>query len=65
MRRTKNTVIADYETVRNDFYNIYKNDVYQLSFDDIIDIDEDGFHETMKLMAEKYKFSYTRIDYSD
>lgn len=65
MRRTKNTVISDYETVRNDFYNIYKNDVYQLSFDDIIDIDEDGFHETMKLMAEKYKFSYTRIDYSD
>ena len=51
--------------MRNDFYNIYKNDVYQLSFDDIIDIDEDGFHETMKLMAEKYKFSYTRIDYSD
>ena len=31
-----------------------------MSLDGIIDIDIDGFHETVKLLSKKYNFDYER-----
>ena len=65
MRRTQDTVIADYDAVKREFYKVYCSDVYQMSIDEIIDIDEDGYHEAMKIMSKRYKFLYRRFDRYD
>lgn len=61
MQRKSNTVSADYNTIRHDFKHTLQNDVYQLSMNGMIDIDEDGYHQTVKTLSEKYKFAYRRV----
>lgn len=60
MQRTDNTIDIEYDTAYNVFKDIFKTDIYEMSMDGIIDIDVDGYHETMKIIAEKYRFNYFR-----
>jgi SPP1 gp7 family putative phage head morphogenesis protein len=61
MKRTEDTLSSSYENIISEFNNIYKTDVYQMAFDGLINIDEDGYHEVMKTLSKKYKFEYERI----
>lgn len=61
MKRTEDTLSSSYENIISEFNNIYKIDVYQMAFDGLINIDEDGYHEVMKTLSKKYKFEYERI----
>ncbi len=61
MQRQSNTVSADYSTVKRDFNYILQTDVYQLSINEMIDIDEDGYHQTIETLSKKYNFSYRRV----
>lgn len=60
MMRTKETLDVDGETAYHRFREIYKNDIYELSWNGLIDIDENGYHETMKRLSEEYHFLYAR-----
>lgn len=62
MRRTKNTAIADYETIIEDVKEVFYSDVYEMAFNGRCDIDIDGYHEAMKIIAEKYSFIYERVE---
>lgn len=61
MRRTEDTLSSSYENIISEFDNIYQTDIYQMAFDGLIDIDEDGYHEVMKILSKKYSFVYERI----
>lgn len=61
MRRTEETLKANYDDIVSEFDSIKKNDIYQMSYDGLIDIDEDGFHEVVKILSKRYKFDYERI----
>lgn len=60
MRRTVGTVEKSYEEVYYRFDRIYQTDVYRLAFGDQIDIDLDGYHETMKRLSMELGFEYER-----
>lgn len=60
MERTAATVDAEREIVYNRFKEIYETDVRALAWDGLIDMDMDGYHETMKMIAEEYGFIYDR-----
>lgn len=60
MVRTEKTLAIDGETAYHRFREIYTSDIYELSWDGLIDIDEDGYHETMKRLSEEYHFLYAR-----
>ena len=60
MWRTVETVELSKEEAFHEFKNIYKNEVYQMSIDKFIDIDVDGFHKTMELLASRLGFKYRR-----
>jgi len=62
MTRTESTISASQEEVKNEFEKIYNNKVLKLSYDGLIDIDYNGYHETMVLIADEYKFDYERED---
>ena len=61
MRRTEDTLSASYNDIVSEFNNLFQTVVYQKSFDGVIDIDEDGYHEIMKILSKKYRFIYERI----
>lgn len=61
MRRTEDTLSASYNDIVSEFNNLFQTAVYQKSFDGVIDIDEDGYHEIMKILSKKYRFIYERI----
>ncbi len=60
MMRTEATLDVDGETAYHRFREIYRNDIYDLSWNGLIDIDEDGYHETMKRLSKEYHFVYAR-----
>ena len=60
MKRTTKTLWADRRDIESEFDEIYQKDIYQMSFDELIDIDEDGYHEVMKILSKKYGFVYNR-----
>lgn len=61
MGRTNETLVGEYERVRSDFKYIHDTEIYRMSFNGNIDIDEDGNHETMTRLANKYHFKYRRV----
>lgn len=61
MRRTEDTLSSSYEDIISEFNNLYQTDIYQMAIDELIDIDEDGFHEVMKILSKRYSFAYERI----
>lgn len=60
MRRTADTVEKSYEDVYHRFKEIYKSKTLELAFNEMIDIDVDGHHETMKRLSEEMRFEYDR-----
>jgi uncharacterized protein with gpF-like domain len=60
MRRTKNTIDVDPEAAYNRFKEIYSTTVSELAWDEKIDMDLDGYHETMKILSKEFKFLYER-----
>lgn len=61
MRRTAQTLSLSREQVEHDFKMIYKNDVAEKAFNEDLDMDLDGFHETVKILSNRYGFIYERI----
>ena len=60
MLRTGETIDIDPITAENRFKEIYKKDVLFMSSENLIDIDTDGFHETMKRLSKELGFKYGR-----
>lgn len=65
MIATPDTVFADFDTVKSDFENYYRNNVWRKSFEGEIDIDVDGYHEVLLYLSQKYHFVYRRIKRND
>lgn len=61
MQRTPETLAVEPEIVYHRFGEVLKNDVYRLSDEGKIDIDEDGFHEVMQRLSQEYHFFYRRM----
>lgn len=62
MKRTTDTLSAKNSDVLSEFKQIEKNDVLQMAFEGIIDIDEDGYNEVMKILSKRYHFFYERTN---
>ena len=60
MKRTADTLSAKYSDIVSEFTKIYQSTIYEKSFENLIDIDEDGFHEVLKILSKKYNFKYKR-----
>lgn len=60
MKRTTDTLSAKYSDIVSEFTKIYQSTIYEKSFENLIDIDEDGFHEVLKILSKKYNFKYKR-----
>lgn len=60
MVRTPETLAVDPDMVYHMFKEIYENDIRALAWDELIDIDLDGFHETMRRLSMKLRFKYER-----
>jgi len=60
MHRTNDTIDMDYDAAYNKFKSIHKNEVYNMAFYEGLDLDEDGFHEVMKILSKEYHFEYHR-----
>ena len=60
MRRSKDTIDTDYNTVYNSFKEIERTTVLQMKWDGLIDSDLDGYHEVLKILSQKYNFVYER-----
>lgn len=60
IKRIDRTLIAQYDDVVIKYKEIYNNDVYEMSYRKKLDIDEDGFHETVKALSKHYNFEYER-----
>ena len=60
MKKTAGTISAKYEDIISEFKKIKNSEALQMSIDELIDFDEDGFHETMKILSRRYKFYYAR-----
>lgn len=65
MRRTKDTVDLDYNSVYNMFKEIEKTDVMLMKWDGIIDPDTDGYHSVMEILSKRYHFEYERRKMND
>ena len=60
MQRRDDTAQLDYQTVFARFEEVYDSDVLQMAIDSLIDIDVDGYHETMRRLGEEMNFDYER-----
>lgn len=60
MRRTDKTVFNDYDNVASEFKKVLNNEALEMAFNGAIEYDFDGYHETMKIISQKYKFEYER-----
>ena len=65
MQRTQETLAVEPEIVYHRFKELYSGDVMELSFDEKIDIDRDGFYETMIRLSKEYHFFYERVKLND
>lgn len=63
MERTNNTIDTDYKTVQDRFYEIRGSTVLEIAFakNDNTFMDSEGYHETMKILAQEYNFNYRRV----
>ena len=64
MRRTKDTVDVDPEVVYHEFRQL-RSTVWEHADQGIIDIDLDEYHDTIRMLSEKYKFQYERRRQND
>lgn len=60
MTRTNETLNAKYEDIKSEFKSILNNEVLERAFWGEVDFDENGHHETMIILSQKYKFNYER-----
>ena len=60
MRRIADTLAVDPDLVYHRFKEIYSTIIYALSDAGKIDIDREGFHETMCRLSQEYRFVYRR-----
>jgi len=60
MQRIPETLAVRPDVVYHRFKEIYQTDIYELSDAGEIDIDLDGFHETMRRLSREYGFVYER-----
>lgn len=60
MQRNPETLAVRPDVVYHRFKEIYQTDIYELSDAGEIDIDLDGFHETMRRLSREYGFVYER-----
>jgi len=60
MRRTPETIEMQADEVYHRFKEIYNKDILELSFSGLLDIDYDGYHETMIRLSKELKFDYDR-----
>ena len=58
--RLRETLAVDPDVVYPMFGEIYDNDARALAWDELIDMDLDGFHESMKRLSRKLRFKYER-----
>lgn len=65
MERTSGTVKSDYNSVRYDFTHLLRTDIYQKAWNGEVNLDSDGYHETMMLLSQKYHFNYRRMIKND
>lgn len=59
MCRTKETLDVNPEAIYHDFSE-FRSEVLALSLEGKIDIDFDEYHETMRMLSKKYRFTYER-----
>lgn len=57
MKRTADTLSAKYSDIVSEFTKIYQSTIYEKSFENLIDIDEDGFHEVLKILSKNIIFN--------
>lgn len=62
MERTADTVNLSYEEAIEAFEEIRDRRILQMALDGEIDMDLDGYHETMKFLSQKLCFRYERIE---
>lgn len=60
MRRTKDTVDVDPEIAYRRFGEVLNSDVSALAWYEVIDFEQDGYHETLKHICKEFKIDYTR-----
>lgn len=65
MERTSETLSVSYEEAMSAFKKIHNTDILEKSFvaeqnGEVYDIDEDGYHDVMKILSKKYEFKYKR-----
>lgn len=65
MVRTAETLAVDPDMVYHMFEAIYTKDIRALAWDGLIDIDLDGFHETMRRLSRELRFEYGRYKKED
>lgn len=65
MIATDDTLFTDFDTVNRDFKNFYNSVILEKSLNGEIDIDVNGYDETLKYLSEKYHFVYRRKKRND
>jgi len=62
MKRTSKTARnIDFNKIVSKFKSLFRNEILNLSITkEDFDIDEDGYHEVIKLLSKEYKFDYER-----
>ena len=60
MKRTPDTVVKSYNEVYSRFKQIYKEHTRYLASDCGLDMDLDGYHETMKMLSKELRIDYER-----
>jgi len=60
MKRTPETLAVDPDVVYHRFKEIEHTLVAQMKWDELIDPDIDGYHQTMKILSRELKFFYER-----
>lgn len=60
MKRTKETAALSYDEVYNKFNQIFSEETREKAWNGEIDMDFDGFHETMKVLSRELGFEYER-----
>lgn len=60
MQKTPDTLAVSPEMVYYRFKEIFNKDIRALAWDELIDMDLDGYHETMKILSKELGFTYGR-----
>ena len=60
MERTPETPDVDFDTGFHRFDEYFNNEVMEMAWKDGLDLEHDGYHETMKLLSKEFHFIYKR-----